>query len=421
MSESQNSVLRSSFEEKGGTLKTSAFAVLLLILVGLTIFLIFYTPEILFHFPKHSQVASQPRVRLLESASDSPSCTEPDLEEPLGCVETIKEKLKTAQIDEYQKDFANLFVEKLTNRNRLLYFEGQRRNNIVQSVEDLQERLGRHQQCSINFRLPTLAICAIQRGTSPYIQEWLSFYLIHGVSKFFLYDNSVLNSTENELFRDAVKPFVEAGFVNVRIWSSKGYDQLAAYNDCLDRGKVYYDWLAFFDIDEYLVVNEPGPACLPEFLVGYEEFPALHIKWRTFTPRGVIQHDFSSLFLEQYLWVDPRFIEGKSILQTRFETEVKSPHTFRFKDGKHPVCPDKRICRGWDRSKNPYQYAELRHYWGVDWGFSFFVKLCGGSKEHYEWLELRIFIVLRWLDKDCCVKYEVGTRQAVSLRNFLFN
>lgn len=385
-------------------------------------FVIFSSSDI----PLYSSNVTKPPLEPIKffELSNSPSCTELDLldcEKPLDCVEQIRERVQSLKLTESQTNHSNILLQRLTVRNRYLYQQSQLHNNIIQSQKDIRERMLKHHQCVTNVTIPTLAICAIQRGTSPYIQEWLSYYLMHGVSKFFLYDNSIQFSTEGELFRKAVKPFVEAGFVDLRISSSEHYDQNEVYNGCIAEAKKSFDWIAFFDIDEYLVINEPGSTCIPEFLIGYQEFPGLHIKWRMFTPKGVMQHNYNQTFLEQYRWNDLTFGEGKSILQTKYEGKINNPHILSFEDGKTSVCPDKTPCGVFDYTSHPFKYAELRHYWGVDWGFSFFVKLCGGSPERNQYISGRSNHLLRWLYTDPSIKVEGTTRQEINLKSFLFD
>lgn len=398
------------------TIKRLPYTALLLIVVGTSILSFIFLLKEVFQFSK-LPISSQPGVQLLEWTHGSSSNSE--LEKPLACVDTLKNAVNSGKFKEGLKDVANLLFDRLTVRNYDLYYHNRRPENIIRSAEDLAERLNKYRECAIDVALPKVGICSIHRGTGPYVQEWLSYYLMHGVSKVFMYDNSVPNSRDNVQLLYATRPFVDAGYVEVRTWT-RTFHQSEAYNDCLERGKSTMDWLAFFDFDEYLIVKEPGPTCLPQFLDGYKQFPGLVFRWRVFTPRGVIQHNFSRLFFEQYRWSHPGPKEGKSILNTKFKIEITNPHILYFQDGNKSVCSNKRVCHTHDYSKEPYKYAELRHYWGVDWDFTFFVKLCNRSPRRVQMILYRLNVALRFLDQNCCLKIEGRTRQEVSLRNFLF-
>lgn len=92
-----------------------------------------------------------------------------------------------------------------------------------------------------------LSVCAIAKDEGPYFKEWLDWHICQGVQKFYIYDN---NSTDET--KAVLSPYVEKGLVEYVYWA--GYRmQLAAYDDCLERHRLDTRWLAFIDLDEFLV------------------------------------------------------------------------------------------------------------------------------------------------------------------------
>ena len=101
----------------------------------------------------------------------------------------------------------------------------------------------------------TAAICAIQKGSLTFIDEWVDYNLAIGFEKIYIYDNSEdfeLQSwyEKQDQTRVDVKHF--PGQVK----------QVPAYHDCITRIKwedpkgPMHKWLAFIDLDEFIVLKQ---------------------------------------------------------------------------------------------------------------------------------------------------------------------
>lgn len=63
--------------------------------------------------------------------------------------------------------------------------------------------------------------------------------------------------------------------------------QLWAYRDCLKKYGRNHDWLAFIDVDEYIVLSNPQYKYdLPAFLSKYKRYAALGVQWRMIGSSG---------------------------------------------------------------------------------------------------------------------------------------
>ena len=94
-----------------------------------------------------------------------------------------------------------------------------------------------------------VALCCIGRLENRYIREYVDFYLGIGVDKIFLYDN---NYDGEEYFEDVIGDYVSQGSVEVINYRNRERCQVAAYQDCYDKHGSEYDWICFFDIDEFI-------------------------------------------------------------------------------------------------------------------------------------------------------------------------
>ena len=126
-----------------------------------------------------------------------------------------------------------------------------------------------------------LAVCAIAKNEGPYFKEWIDWHLSVGVEKFYIYDNGSDDNTA-----EVLKPYIEKGIVDYV--SFPGYRmQLAAYDDCLARHRFDARWIAFIDLDEFIV--PVADSSVPEFLKKHEDAPAVEINWLIYGSGGAVE------------------------------------------------------------------------------------------------------------------------------------
>lgn len=116
-----------------------------------------------------------------------------------------------------------------------------------------------------------LAVCAIAKDEGCYFREWIEWHRKMGVEKFYIYDNESTDST-----RDVLRPYIDSGLVEYVFFPGRKR-QLAAYDDCLERHRYDVRWLAFIDIDEFIVPLKDKT--VNEFLRRFETFPAVEVNW----------------------------------------------------------------------------------------------------------------------------------------------
>jgi len=98
-----------------------------------------------------------------------------------------------------------------------------------------------------------ICLCTIGKNENSYIKEFVTYYKELGYNHIYLYDN---NDIDNEKFEDIIYNEINKGFVTlINYRGIRGENinpQLEAYKDCYEKYNMKYDWLSFFDIDEYL-------------------------------------------------------------------------------------------------------------------------------------------------------------------------
>lgn len=123
-----------------------------------------------------------------------------------------------------------------------------------------------------------LAVCAIAKNEGPYFKEWIEWHLSQGVDKFYIYDNESTDGT-----REILESYIQQGVVDYVEWP--GYRrQLAAYDDCLANNRFASRWIAFIDLDEFIVPIRD--ASIPDFLRRFESFASVEINWLIYGSGG---------------------------------------------------------------------------------------------------------------------------------------
>lgn len=136
-----------------------------------------------------------------------------------------------------------------------------------------------------------VCVTAIIKNEGFYIEEWLCYHRSLGVDHFFIYDNNSEDGIDRIL-----KPYINHGIVTLMHWPLLG-GQIDAYNHAIHLFGHSTEWMAYIDLDEFIVIKEP--LSLPEFLAGLEGADQLLIPWRNFDFSGHEKRP-SGLVIENY-------------------------------------------------------------------------------------------------------------------------
>lgn len=139
-----------------------------------------------------------------------------------------------------------------------------------------------------------VALCVIGRLENQYAIEYVEWYKKIGFDKIFIYDN---NHDGEEHFEDVLQTYIDDGFVTVIGYRNKEAAQLSAYNDCYSKYGNEYDWIAFFDFDEFLTLVEDDN--IHSFLSRLNDFECIKINWMVYTDNDLVINDHRPL-LERF-------------------------------------------------------------------------------------------------------------------------
>ena len=204
-----------------------------------------------------------------------------------------------------------------------------------------------------------IAICVIVKNTYKYMDEWIEYYLNLGFDKIIIYDNNDISDKR----KIKTKHFLKVDIINCR---SKYNAQLESYKDCYEKYGDYYDWIAFFDSDEYLQLNRNKWNDVHDLLNNYSNADILAINWVNYGDMGKIKRNenipVNKFFTEPAKkWND--FYHYKQFIRTCLEDiEIhqhsiisNNPNIKRMDIGFHLLPLDKPL------TKRHYQDCFIKH------------------------------------------------------------
>lgn len=106
-----------------------------------------------------------------------------------------------------------------------------------------------------NDDLTNIYIVAIIKNEGPYLREWIEYHLLIGVEKFIIYDNGSSDDTYDilsEYIRNKIVEYHWVPIPNARLH----HPQKEMYTDAVLRHRLDCGWMAFIDVDEYIVPEE---------------------------------------------------------------------------------------------------------------------------------------------------------------------
>ena len=210
-----------------------------------------------------------------------------------------------------------------------------------------------------------LGLVIIVKNEAEYFLEWAAHYRTLNVKNLFVYDNASTDGTTELLAQ-----LHASGIVTVKPWIvAEGISpQMSCYADATQQLRDQYEFLAFFDTDEFLVVQqqvelEPWLMSLPG------DVSAIAVNQRVFgssghktkTP-GLVVDRFrraSSAGYDENLWV-------KSIYRSSAIAEIRSPHRGQIMSGRY-ILPNGEDAFGSEKDSGKavaidFSRLQLNHY-----------------------------------------------------------
>ncbi|QRR01153.1 glycosyltransferase family 92 protein [Dyadobacter sandarakinus] len=203
-----------------------------------------------------------------------------------------------------------------------------------------------------------VSVCCIVKDENNYLEEWIRYHQKIGVSNFYIYDNGSkipVRETIKELNLDRVVAVIDIPGKNKHV---------KAYQHCLDKFGSYSQWIAFIDVDEF-IVPKTNEGSLVQFLKNYEDFGGLGVSWLIFGSAGHIQKPAGSQLRNFTKRSDLNFLPNthiKSIVQPRFVASAFKSHCFKYKPGYDCVNEHQKVIDG-ATTEPSVDTIQLNHYY----------------------------------------------------------
>lgn len=131
-----------------------------------------------------------------------------------------------------------------------------------------------------------------------YLEEWLRHYVSLGVDKIVIFDNNDTQGkyAENIFDIDYVKDCKDDNIIDVYPIPGEKQAQTRSYNKCYEMYGDKYDWLMFFDIDEFLMLEKAKN--IKDFLsdTRFNQYEMIHVNWKVYDDNDlvtVVNNDYS--------------------------------------------------------------------------------------------------------------------------------
>jgi hypothetical protein len=201
-----------------------------------------------------------------------------------------------------------------------------------------------------------VAVCIMCKNENEYITENVKYHLALGFDHIIVYDNMSTIPLQ--------KTLADIQNVTVIRWSSNDLgSQCKAYDNCLKTHGSKFNWIAFIDTDEFIVLKKTTN--IKDFLNAYSSYAAVGIQWKCFGSSGHKKKKKS--VINSYLNATDIGLSHnkhiKSIVQPKWTKRSSGdPHHFKFKGDK--ICVNEHGIKipGPFNVPPTYDTIQLNHY-----------------------------------------------------------
>ncbi len=216
-----------------------------------------------------------------------------------------------------------------------------------------------HDKKVFSNKCERLLLCAVGKNENLYAKEFVEFYHSLGFDKIIIFDN---NDLDGEKFDDILKNYLADKIVEIIDIRGLKSVQLSVYNYCYKKNKNLYDWIAFFDFDEYLYMKYDSN--IKNYLSNsrFQKCETILFNWHIYDDNGLLRYDNRTMI--------QRFTTFKCLFHVKFivrgnlnQLLITSSHiaintNYCNSKGEH-IYP--RIYEHYPKENNSIAY--LRHYY----------------------------------------------------------
>ena len=206
------------------------------------------------------------------------------------------------------------------------------------------------------------ALCSIGKLENLYVRDFVIYYLELGVDKIFIYDNNEING---ERFDNILKDYINNKFVEVINFRGQIGKQLKMFEDCYKKNSMKYDWLIFYDMDEFIYLKNIKN--IKDFLnqKKFNKCPSIYLNWVIHTDNNLKYYYNKSLaqrFTEIYK--NKTYCNGKTIIRGNIKNiKMETTHLLDTKIERCNGFGKKFKSKGIFCLLPDYKYYYIDHYY----------------------------------------------------------
>ena len=212
-----------------------------------------------------------------------------------------------------------------------------------------------------------ILLCTIAKEENKYIKEFVDFYRKLKFSKIILYDN---NNIMDESLEKIIKKDIKKKFVKLINYRGIDRPQAKALDECYKKYNNNYDWIAFYDIDEFLYIKNVKD--INEFLSlnKFNKCQSIIINWKYYGDNNNLFYEKKPLnkrFTIPFYFKNKKLIKSHKYLYSAAKSIVRGklnliwahfPHYFKNTIN---CRPDGKILKNYF-SPPQYTLAYISHY-----------------------------------------------------------
>lgn len=188
-----------------------------------------------------------------------------------------------------------------------------------------------------------------------YIREFVEYYKQFGVDKIYIYDNNEING---ESFETVLFDYIDINFVNIINYRGYIKPQYKMMNNCYKINYLKYDWIMFYDIDEFLYLKNYSNIknYLNEFK--FNKCKLIYLNFAYYTDNNNLYYDNNTLRNRFKTFIFNKKYFGKSIIRSNIsKINITSCHYLTRK-----IKP----CNGFGKISKKffvdYKYYYIKHF-----------------------------------------------------------
>lgn len=188
-----------------------------------------------------------------------------------------------------------------------------------------------------------IALVSIVKNEDDYLKEFVNYYIDLGFDHIYIYnddsDNHPSLFLEKEIKEgyitiiEVIPEYIEINNKNVKYFTKY---QNSVYSEAI---KIYneYDWLAFFDLDEFLEIKINKR--LKELLNEYMDYPAIGINWVIYGANGQFKKE-SGTVIQRFKYNNNKEEKINPHIKTILQPKLCIENNAYFKYDPHSIISD---------------------------------------------------------------------------------